>query len=395
MRAGAAAGLCSLVVLAGCQDGRFDFDLRGLSRGSFETSSALQTLPERPAPDARGVISYPTFQVVVAQRGETVRGIAQRLGLDAEALGAYNGINPDTQLRRDEIVALPGSGAGTGAGTASVPAAPIQPSGTAVTTTTLDPAPGGTPAPVTTPSPAPAAPVQTGTEPIRHRVASGETVYIIARRYNVPSDAIARWNGLDANLTIREGQTLLIPQPGDAPSTAALAPPPETTAPGVGSPTPVPPSAAAPLPAETPAPAAVAEQTPPPETAPDLGESQTPAADTSQLAMPVSGSIIRGYAPGRNEGIDIGAAAGSPVRAADAGTVAAVTTDTGGDNIVIIRHSSDLLTVYMRIDSLTVGQGDRVSRGQQIAEVAAGDPANLHFEVRLGMESADPTDYLP
>ena len=96
----------------------------------------------------------------------------------------------------------------------------------------------------------------------------------------------------------------------------------------------------------------------------------------------MEGAIIRAYAPGRNEGIDIGAAAGSPVRAADAGTVAAITTNTDGVQIVVIRHEGDLLTVYTHVDGLAVERGSRVSRGQRIGEVRAGDPAFLHFEVR-------------
>ncbi|NDV01468.1 peptidoglycan DD-metalloendopeptidase family protein [Pseudoroseicyclus tamaricis] len=401
------AGAAALALLAGCEDGRLDFDLRNLSSSGFDTSASLMALPDRPAPDARGVISYPNFQVVVAQRGETVRQIAGRLGLNAEELGSYNGITADTPLRRDEIIALPGRVSEPSPATGAPTTGPILPAaaaaGPAVETTVLAPAGTPTPAPSATPSaPAPSNGVmplgQTGEEPLRHRVEPGETVYTIARRYGVPPEAIAAWNGLDGNLDIREGQVLLIPQ-GSAAAVPTASLPPEpagtTTEPGAGSPTPVPPSAAAPLPIETPAPAAEVAEEPAPEEAPDLGAEQAAPADDSRLSMPVDGSIIREYAPGRNDGIDIAAAAGSPVRAADSGTVAAVTTDTGGINIVIVRHSDELLTVYTRIDNLTISQGQSVSRGQQIGQVAPGDPANLHFEVRLGLDSADPADYLP
>jgi murein DD-endopeptidase MepM/ murein hydrolase activator NlpD len=111
--------------------------------------------------------------------------------------------------------------------------------------------------------------------------------------------------------------------------------------------------------------------------------------------MPVSGSIIRAYAPGRNEGIDIGAPAGTEVRAAEAGTVAAVTTNTDGVQIVVIRHAGDLLTVYTHLDNLTVQKDSTVARGQAIGRVRSGDPSFLHFEVRRGMQSQDPTEFLP
>ena len=89
--------------------------------------------------------------------------------------------------------------------------------------------------------PKPPAPAKTatGTEPQRHVVKRGETAYSIARMYNVSVRSLADWNGLDAKMTVREGQTLLIPvATGPAPKTAAV------TAPGAGSPTPEPPSAA-------------------------------------------------------------------------------------------------------------------------------------------------------
>mgnify|MGYP002380475544 CR=1 FL=1 len=119
------------------------------------------------------------------------------------------------------------------------------------------------------------------------------------------------------------------------------------------------------------------------------------AAPSARFAMPVSGAIIRAYAAGRNEGIDIGAPSGTQVRAADAGTVAAVTTNTEGIQIVVIRHSDGLLTVYTHLDNLTIAKDQTVTRGQVIGRVRAGDPSYLHFEVRRGMASQDPTQFLP
>ena len=113
------------------------------------------------------------------------------------------------------------------------------------------------------------------------------------------------------------------------------------------------------------------------------------------MVYSVQGSIIREYSRGRNEGIDIGAPAGTDVKAAAAGTVAAITTDTAGIQIVVIRHDGNLLTVYTHLDNLTISRDDRVSQGQTIGKVQAGDPSYLHFEVRRGTESADPGEFLP
>jgi len=135
-----------------------------------------------------------------------------------------------------------------------------------------------------------------------------------------------------------------------------------------------------------------AEQARPPS--PDLAQERTQAPATTAFAMPVDGRIIRAYAPGRNDGIGIAASAGSTVRAAQTGTVAAVTTTTTGVNILVLSHADNLLTVYANIDTLAVQKGARVSRGQSIAKVAAGDPSFLHFEVRNGQDSVDPMRYL-
>ena len=146
--------------------------------------------------------------------------------------------------------------------------------------------------------------------------------------------------------------------------------------------------ASTPLPAEKTTPAAAATATPP---SPDLGAQRTSAA---RLGMPVDGKIIRPYQKKKNEGIDIGAAAGTPVKAAGDGTVAAITKDTDQVPILVIRHDGNLLTVYANIDGIKVAKGDKVKRGQPIAVVRNANPAFVHFEVREGLESTDPVPYL-
>ena len=385
----------ALVALVACED--FDFDLRDVGNG-FDTTSAVQSLPARPRPDDRGVISYPNYQVVVARRDDTIRQIAIRLGLNANELADYNGIAPDVILRRDEIIALPGRVAEPSPATGAVATGPIQPFDVAaVATTALDrvDASGAvvTAEPIAPAAPiaaAPTTPVVRGTEPIRHQVKRGETVFSISRLYNVPVTNIAEWNGLNTEFTIREGQFLLIPQGASAPAPAA---PAVVTEPGDGTATPVPPSAALPLPAETPAAPIAAVAVP---EAPDLGaETTQPASSGARFQMPIQGSIIRAYSPGQNEGIDIGAPAGTDVKAAGSGSVAAVTTDTSGGAIVVIKHSDGLLTVYTQMEGLTVDKNDSVSRGQTIGKVRSADPSFLHFEVRRGLQSLDPADFLP
>ncbi|MCR8550192.1 peptidoglycan DD-metalloendopeptidase family protein [Salipiger sp. P9] len=379
-----------LVAALGACSQPFDYDMRGRMGGSVDTSqAALSAVADRPAPDDRGVISYPNYQVAVARRGDTLNDVATRVGLPAGELARYNGIQTDDSLRTGEIIALPRRVTEPSPATGAAGTGPIRPAAEVDITTLAGNAIDNAPA---TPAQT-APPPQTGVEPIRHKVARGETAYTIARLYNVTPRALADWNGLDRNFSLREGQYLLIPV---VEQTAAA--PTNDTPPGVGSPTPEPPSASQPLPKDQPsaaeAAASAAKATAKPVA--DIGQTQAAKATAAKaaMAMPVSGSIIREYAKGKNEGIDISAPAGAPVSAAASGTVAAITTNTDNVQIVVIRHPDDVLSIYTHVDNLSVQKGDAVSRGQSIGKVRAGEPSFLHFEVRKGFDSVDPMSYL-
>lgn len=382
---------CALVALAACDDsGKFDYDLRNFGKIGFDTSNAArQATAARPAPDARGVISYPNYQVAVANRGDTVSSVAARVGVDAGELARYNAVSPEASLNKGEVLALPRR-----VSDATAPATTPGALGsetidiTSIASSAIDRAATSQPAQTAPAAAAPAKVQPPASEPIRHKVARGETAYSIARYYNVSAKSLADWNGLPADLSVREGQYLLIPvASASPPKTVAAA----TTQPGEGSPTPEPPSAAKPLPAETPPKASAPVDK---SAAPDLGASRTAASNSAKFAMPVSGAVIRPYAKGKNDGVDLAAAPGTTVTAADAGTVAAITKDTEQVPILVLRHEGGLLTVYANIDAISVQKGATVKRGQSIAKVRAGEPGFLHFEVRKGYDSVDPMPYL-
>ncbi len=361
------AAVLAVAALTGCS-GPFDADVRSIGKGFDTTDQVVGPSAERPRADARGVIAYPSYQAALARRGDTTAAVAARVGVPAEQLASYNGVAADAQLREGELLVIPGRGGGAGVGSggtvdvAAVAGSALDRAG-AVQTSAL-PQPGG--------------------EPVRHRVEPGETAFSIARRYGVTPVALAEWNGLGDGYTVRVGQVLLIPVSA-GPARPAASQVATATLPGAGSPTPVPPSAAKPLPLEEDAAEPIVA---PPKPAPE------PAAPSSRLAMPASGGVIRAYAKGKNEGIDIAAPAGSAVKSAEKGTVAAITRDTEQVPIVVIRHDGNLLTVYAGVDKVAVEKGDSVARGQPIAVVRAGSPAFLHFEVRDGFESVDPMPYL-
>jgi len=97
-------------------------------------------------------------------------------------------------------------------------------------------------------------------------------------------------------------------------------------------------------------------------------------------------------------GLDIGADYGEPVHAADSGTVVYAGWMGGYGNAVMIDHGGGLVTLYGHNSSITVGEGQQVSKGETIA--LAGSTGNstgphCHFEVRVHGEVTSPLQYLP
>jgi murein DD-endopeptidase MepM/ murein hydrolase activator NlpD len=380
-RAGTALGL--ILGLAACSD--LDLDMRGHLDGGLDTSEAARTAAavDRPEPDANGLITYPEGQVAVARSGDTVADVARRAGVGASEMASLNGLSPDAAVSEGTVLAMP----------RRVTTAPASDDLATIAGAAIDRAGPGA-------RQGRAVPVRSGPTPVQHRVARGETAFSIARLYGVSVRSLADWNGLDGDLALREGQTLLIPL-----VLAGSAPADEPVEPGAGSAPPPPPSAAAALPdsvesvtlPESPSMdqfrTDASQTAPPPAPEPQRAAPRQEAEAPSQLRPPVSGRVLRPFGSG-NEGIDFAAPAGAPVMAAEAGEVAAITRDTDQVPILVLRHEGGLLTVYASIDDIAVEKGDRVSRGQRIASVGAGSPSFLHFEVRRGFEAVDPAPLL-
>lgn len=102
-------------------------------------------------------------------------------------------------------------------------------------------------------------------------------------------------------------------------------------------------------------------------------------------------------ASSNHKGIDIGAAYGADIVAADGGTVLVATYSSSGGNYVIIDHDGGLCTVYMHASSLTVSAGQTVSKGQVIAKVGSTGIStgnHLHFGVTLNGVYVSPWGYV-
>ncbi|MFN0022808.1 MAG: peptidoglycan DD-metalloendopeptidase family protein [Parvularculaceae bacterium] len=200
-----------------------------------------------------------------------------------------------------------------------------------------------------------------------HIVRAGETLYSIARATGVPVDAIARANSFGSGSTLRVGQTLRIPAASGQIAEAARAPEAD-----VG------------------------------DLARNVSYGAAPAKSGSLFDWPVQGRMIGSFglseAGRRNDGVNIAAPVGTPVRAAADGEVVYRGSELSGyGNLLLIKHDDGFVTAYAHNDAMLVKKGDRVRKGQVIAKVgqtgSAGEP-QLHFEIRQNLKAIDPVALL-
>ncbi|MEZ5077707.1 MAG: peptidoglycan DD-metalloendopeptidase family protein [Solirubrobacterales bacterium] len=136
---------------------------------------------------------------------------------------------------------------------------------------------------------------------------------------------------------------------------------------------------------------------------PTLPAGSLPSPSAAGFIWPVDGVLTStfGYRWGRmHEGIDIGAAEGTPIRAAAAGTVVLVQSEAssgGYGNFTCVDHGSGLSTCYAHQSSIATSPGAQVGQDEVIGYVGnTGHSfgAHLHFEVRYNGAPVDPLGYL-
>jgi len=354
-----------------------DFDLRG---NEYDTSDAVRkAMKTRPLPDSRGIISYATYEVAVARKGDTIKSIADRLGLKSQNIAAYNGMSSLEKLNDGQLISLPNRTDKRKFQLKNSTSNRNEVNVTELASTAIETATSKKKVIKKSTS-------EQENEPIRHKVSRGETAFTISRLYNVSIRSLADWNGLDSNYTIREGQYLLIPLPRDKIVTEVA-----TVKPGKNSKTPSPPSSAEALP-ET-IPKENLETTSGKSKSSNQPENIEPS-NTGQFSYPVNGKIIRDYVKNKTDGIDISAPEGTPIVAAEKGIVAAITSDTQEVPIIVLKHEGNLLTVYAGIGDIGVKEKEKVLKSQLLGKIRPGNPSFLHFEVRRGFESIDPMEFL-
>ncbi len=257
--------------------------------------------------------------------------------------------------------------------------------------------------------------------PQTYTARKGDTLYTVSQLFNTSTAELASLNKIPAPYKIDAGHVLKLPPQYIAPRSLAqpvvmrAAPPPfveqvprdsriesEPLQPAAqtGKAYVPPPSSAEDYQYDAPARAEPLKE--PPVVATPAAMSKpvgAPPAREGKFIKPVSGKVISGYGPKKdglhNDGINIQAAKGDAVRAAETGVVVYTGNQIEGyGNLVLVRHADQYVTAYAHLDKTLVKKGDKVKRGQTIATVGATgavDKPQLHFEVRKGTKALDPS----
>lgn len=197
--------------------------------------------------------------------------------------------------------------------------------------------------------------------PAVHIVQRGENLYRIGLRYNISFAELADLNRIRAPYELNVGQEIALPGGASSGSRDVYV-----------------------------------------ESVPTDTYRAPPAAGAPRFDWPIRGRVISGFGRkpegGRNDGINIEAQSGAEVHAAASGQVVYAGSELAGyGRLVLLRHSGGFVTAYAHNSRLMVSEGDRVERGQSIAQVGSSgtvDSSQVHFEIRRGVNPEDPMRYL-
>ena len=125
-----------------------------------------------------------------------------------------------------------------------------------------------------------------------------------------------------------------------------------------------------------------------------------PPESSGDLAWPAGGTVTSGFGPrwGRvHNGLDIAAASGTAIFAAQSGTVIQASAYGGYGNMIVIDHGGGFTTVYAHLSEYSVSMGQSVSRGATIGAMGCTGSCtgpHLHFETRVNGIPQNPMLYL-
>jgi lipoprotein NlpD len=287
-------------------------------------------------PDARTIAS----STYIVQPGDTLRGVAERVGAGSENIAGANDLAAPYTIRPGQRLTIPGGR--------------------------------------------------------YHLVRPGQSGIAIARAYGVRWADIITANDLAEPYMLRSGRRILIPG-GARPQTlaeraAAFKIDLGDIATGGGEPA---------LPEGRRAPrAANVVRAPLPSSVPIA----SPGAFKGTFLWPVStGNVVKRFGAGasgeRNDGIKIAVPVGTSIKAVADGVVIYTATGVAGlGGLVMVKHGDGWTSVYGHASRILVQRGQAVKRGQSLAlsgDTGFADRPELHFELRKGRAPVDPLSLLP
>lgn len=221
-----------------------------------------------------------------------------------------------------------------------------------------------------------------------HVVAKGDTLYNISKRYNVDVRSLSNTNGLDVPYALNVGQKLILPG-SVVGQTSSYTPVPQKSSTATTAPK----SSGFGFWNNTPEKKETTAYSPPPAPV---------KYRKNKFMWPVKGTVISNYGSlgqGRNnDGINIKAPLGTTIKSADAGTIAYAGNELKGfGNLILIKHTDGWVTAYAHTDKILVKKGQKVRKGEKIATIGSTGGVNtpqLHFEVRSGKKALNPRAYL-
>ena len=215
------------------------------------------------------------------------------------------------------------------------------------------------------------------------KIAPGDTLYSLSRKYSVPVNDLAVMNNIKPPFTLSVGQVLRVP---DLQGTQVVQ---QTSVQQTDNENVV---------------VAKTKSQPVKKISSDPSKKlpKITARSSTKFSWPLRGKILSDYGAKSNglfnDGVNIAASKGTAIKAAENGVVAYAGNEVKGmGNLIIIQHDAGWMTVYAHMDSMNVKRGTKVSVGQTIGKVGETgkvDRPQLHFEIRKGTKAYNPSSYL-